>query len=248
MKSVFTILSRGWLLGVILVLPWLPVDPTYHLPLALHAEGFRDVFGRTWVHYLPLAFQSIVLHSFLSLGIGTSICLISAWIWTQASAQSRLWFLQFLDLWNAVPRIFWGLCLLEPTPAAAIGALALATVPFLLQVIFIHLQSLSESTAWAASLSLGATANQMFGVHVLPSVHRDIRLLIPSWTAQIIMIEAVWGFWGIGFSPSVEGFGSLLLQAREYAVEAPHLLWVSGIPLVVTILALQSLSKRPYAI
>ena len=93
----------------------------------------------------------------------------------------------------------------------------------------------------SSAYALGGKRTEIFWLHYRPELLSYIRLKLPSLIAQALLLEATLSFLNLGVPPGTISWGSLLAQAKDYLVEAPHIAWVVGIPLVFTLLSLQYL-------
>lgn len=74
--------------------------------------------------------------------------------------------------------------------------------------------------------------------HVLPLI---LPALLVTWTggwARSILTVSALGFLGFGVQPPAPEWGTMLLDARRYMVEAPHLMWAPGLAILFAVLTI----------
>jgi len=125
-----------------------------------------------------------------------------------------------------------------------IFALLIGSAPGLIRLTFARSQEILAQDFILASRSLGASFARIAFHHVIPAAINLCIVKAPSLFAHALIAEATLSFLGIGAPLGQETWGSLLLQGRDYLVEAPHIAAATGLPLVLMILALQLISER----
>lgn len=123
-------------------------------------------------------------------------------------------------------------------------SLALATLPSLTRLIYVRTRELMSEDYVLAARSLGAGPWRIMRYHLLPGVLGLSRVKAPNLFAAALMAEATLSFLGIGAPIGHDSWGSLLAQSKDYLIEAPHLAFGAGLPLVLTLLSLQALVNR----
>ena len=80
--------------------------------------------------------------------------------------------------------------------------------------------------------------------HILPLI---LPALLVMWTggwARSILAVSALGFLGFGMQPPAPEWGAMLLDARRYMVDAPHLLWVPGLAILFAVLSISLVGDR----
>ena len=249
--SKIQVFSALWLVFLCVLSPLYIKYPKFNLDIALSSSHTTDVFGRPLFALIPYAIRNSVWHAAGAIAIGYGLAMLFGALWIFLPAGTRESMMRYLDLWSTIPRILWAfLCVLifGQDRLTHVLMLTLVSVPFVLRMVS---WSLSDRTRFVlpvqASISLGASHRDLFRKHIFPTVHDEMVWLCPTWITQLMLLETSLTYLGVGLMPRDDSMGYLLIQAREYSVQAPYLLWWTGVPFVATILALQSFAKRPYA-
>ena len=122
-------------------------------------------------------------------------------------------------------------------------ALVLGSAPGLTRALWTRAREISaQEFVWAAR-SLGASPIRMAVRHYFPFLISITRVKLPSMLAHALLAETSLSFMGLGFPVGEESWGSLLAQAKDYLIEAPHISISVGAPLVLSLLALDFVSK-----
>ncbi len=114
-------------------------------------------------------------------------------------------------------------------------------VPGFARVAMIRSRELSLEGYVGAAFSLGSSPLHVYRRHVLPSLLELALLKLPNGIAGAILAEATLTFIGIGAPRQHETWGSLLLMSRDYLLEAPWVAGASALPLLLTLLSLNTL-------
>lgn len=89
-----------------------------------------------------------------------------------------------------------------------------------------------------AARALGLTPLQVLGRHVLPLVAAPIAVQAAFGAASAVVAEASLSFLGLGVPPPSPSWGSMLAEARNFVVEAPHLVVAPGLAITALVLLL----------
>ncbi len=123
-------------------------------------------------------------------------------------------------------------------------SMMIGSVPSLTRLILARSRELWIQDYVVASVASGATPLQTVWTHLTPGILDLIRVKLPFLFTATLLKEATLSFLGVGAPIGGDTWGSLLAQADDYLLEAPQIAIVSGIPLVLTVVALQILSDR----
>jgi peptide/nickel transport system permease protein len=151
--------------------------------------------------------------------------------------------LQFLLAFPSLLFAFMVAGLLGPGRATIAAALVLGSAPGLSRTLWARSREISKQEFIWAARSLGAGPLRLAFRHYLPHLASVARVKIPSMLAHALVAEASLSFLGLGFPVGEESWGSLLAQAKDYLIEAPHISLGVGLPLVLSLLALDAVSK-----
>lgn len=97
--------------------------------------------------------------------------------------------------------------------------------------------ALRERDFVRASHAQGASAARIMRVHILPNLSASIIVATTLSTGNIILLESVLSFLGLGIQPPLASWGSLLTNAQELIWEAPQLAFYPGLLIFITVIA-----------
>lgn len=123
-------------------------------------------------------------------------------------------------------------------------ALAIGTLPSFTRLITARARELLQEDYVHAARALGAGPVRLVWSHLTPALLSLCSVKLPGLFAHALLAEATLSFLGVGAPIGRDTWGSLLAQGKDYLLEAPHIAFAAGIPLVMTVLSLQLLSEN----
>ena len=215
-------------------------------PSGTWSLGF-DPFGRA---LLPLvaaaAGRSLGLALFLacfSLFLGTFLGALAAMVRSWPGRLLERLIEGLLALPPLLPALLTA-TILGASWASLILSILIGSLPAFARLTVTRTREILAEGFMLSAESLGGTPFWILRTHLLPPLIQLSSLKLPHLLAQAILSEATLTFLGVGAPRSAETWGSLLLQSRDYLLEAPHLAWATGVPLFLTILALLQLTSN----
>ncbi len=211
--------------------------------------GF-DPFGRNLVLVLLRAsavsgvfsLLVVLLSAFLSLFFGIAIALFPT--------PFRFSCLRVLELTLAFPSLLLALAwaaLRGPGWSTLLGSLLIGVLPSFTRMIYIRTRELLSEEFIHAASALGANQSWIALRHLLPALLSICSIKLPGLFAHALIAEATLSFLGVGAPVGSVTWGALLAQGKDYLIEAPRLMLISGLPLILSTLALQVLSESKTA-
>lgn len=88
-----------------------------------------------------------------------------------------------------------------------------------------------------AARAQGASAFRIMTVHILPNLMSPIIVATTLSVGNVILLESVLSFLGLGIQPPLPSWGNLLTGAQETIWEAPHLAFFPGMLIFATVIA-----------
>jgi len=88
-----------------------------------------------------------------------------------------------------------------------------------------------------AATALGASAPRIVLVHILPNVASPLIVATTLSIGNIILLESVLSFLGLGIQPPMASWGAMLTNAQEMMHESPLLAIYPGLLIFVTVIA-----------
>lgn len=97
--------------------------------------------------------------------------------------------------------------------------------------------SLKASDFVRAAEALGARPLRVMLVHILPNLATPVIVATTLSVGEIILLESVLSFLGLGVAPPLESWGGMLTGAEETIALAPQLALYPGLLILVTVVA-----------
>ena len=97
--------------------------------------------------------------------------------------------------------------------------------------------ALRERPFVLAAHAQGASALRVMTVHILPNLSSPIIVATTLSAGNVILLESVLSFLGLGIQPPIPSWGNLLTNAQELIWSAPALAFYPGILIFVTVIA-----------
>lgn len=98
--------------------------------------------------------------------------------------------------------------------------------------------SLKQRPFILAAQAQGATPLRVMGVHILPNLASPIIVATTLSAGNVILLESVLSFLGLGIQPPMPSWGNLLTNAQELIWNAPALAFYPGVLILITVIAL----------
>lgn len=97
--------------------------------------------------------------------------------------------------------------------------------------------TLRERPFVLAAVALGAGPGRIMAVHILPNLASPLIVATTLAAGNVILLESVLSFLGLGIAVPVPSWGNLLSNAQELIWEAPALAFYPGILIFITVIA-----------
>jgi len=88
-----------------------------------------------------------------------------------------------------------------------------------------------------AAIAMGASPLRVMLVHILPNLASPIIVATTLSVGEIILLESVLSFLGLGVAPPLASWGNMLTGAQETVALAPQLALYPGLLILVTVVA-----------
>lgn len=97
--------------------------------------------------------------------------------------------------------------------------------------------SVREHDYIRAAVALGAGPLRIMGRHILPNVVSPIIVATTLSVGNVILIESILSFLGLGIQPPLPSWGNMLTNAQELVWQAPALAIYPGLLIFITVIA-----------
>jgi peptide/nickel transport system permease protein len=196
----------------------------------------RDVFTRMLYAArtsLSVGFAVVIFSS----TIGTILGLTSGYFRRLDAPVSRL-----IDAMMAFPDILLAIALVAALGATAINvviALGIVYAPRLARVVRASTLVIRELPYVEAARALGVPTPVILIRHVLRNVTSPLLVQGTFIFANAILAETGLSFLGVGISPDIPTWGTMIATGRQYMDQAPWVMMFPGAAIVITVLSLQ---------
>ncbi|MBE7732212.1 ABC transporter permease [Devosia faecipullorum] len=209
-------------------------------PSWLHLFGTddlgRDIFtrvlysGRTSI---AVGFAVVIFASIIGVFMG----LMAGFFRKLDAPVSRL-----IDAMMAFPDILLAIALVAALGASAINvviALGVVYAPRLARVVRASTLVIRELPYVEAARALGVPTQVTLVRHVLRNITSPLLVQATFIFANAILAEAGLSFLGVGISPDIPTWGTMISAGRQYMEQAPWIMWFPGGAIIMAVLSLQ---------
>lgn len=149
--------------------------------------------------------------------------------------------MRFVDILLALPLIFLLLTiqvLLKPSIYNVMIVIGLTSWMGVARLVRGEILSLREREFVLAARAIGASAFRIITKHVLPNALGPIVVAATLGMGGAILTESVLSYFGLGVQPPQASWGSLLMDAQNYMIQAWWLAAIPGLFILITVLCL----------
>ena len=174
----------------------------------------RDIYSRL-IYGSRISMYVGIVSVLIGISLGTMIGISSAYVggWTDILIQ------RLVDALMGFPPIILALGLMAALGASVnnvVIALVVILVPGATRVIRSQALSIKELDYTLAAKSIGASSTRIMLRHMLPNVAATYIVLITLTLGFAIVVEASLSFLGVGITPDIATWGSMLELGREH--------------------------------
>lgn len=181
-----------------------------------------------------------------SLAIGVSIGVIAGYYQGGPLGfvdDAIMWFVTTI---NSIPTLFLLLIVASVLRAQKIGSSVLVLILILTLLGWTGTMRLVRGETLArreleytvAARAMGAGSWRIMFVHILPNIFSIIVVTLAIDVGSLILVEAALSFLGLGVRPPTPSWGNMLNNAQSFFDRGPHLVFLPGILIVITVLCL----------
>ena len=149
---------------------------------------------------------------------------------------------RLIDAMLAFPDILLAIALVAALGASATNvviALGVVYAPRLARVVRASTLVIRELPYVEAARALGVPTHVTLVRHVLRNVTSPLLVQATFIFANAILAEAGLSFLGVGISPDIPTWGTMISVGRQYLDQAPWIMWFPGGAIIITVLSLQ---------
>ena len=148
--------------------------------------------------------------------------------------------MRFMDVLLAFPSLLLSIAIvavLGPGLINALLAIAFVSIPVYARTVRASVLQVKEQDFVSASRALGASPLGILIGHVLPNAITPLIVQATLGIASAILSAAALSFLGLGAAPPTPEWGLMLGEERNSVFNAPHLVFIPGIAIMLTVLA-----------
>ncbi|MFI9456927.1 ABC transporter permease [Amycolatopsis sp. NPDC052450] len=243
------VITTGLLAVIVLAVIVLPfflpsvsaTDPVNRLlpPSAAHPLG-TDSFGRD-------VLARLVSGGRASLGLSALITLCAAFSGLVIGLISGFFraadavLMRVMDAWMSFPAIILAMALAISLGASIWTELIALTViftPFTARVIRSRVLGIAGRAYIGAARVSGMSKWKILVVHVFPNVLPLALVQVVILSAAAMLVDGAMSFLGLGIAPPTPTWGNMIAEGRSYLVQAPWLVIVPGVTIMVCVFLL----------
>lgn len=117
-------------------------------------------------------------------------------------------------------------------------ALSIGSIPGICRLIRSMVINLSDAEYIQAARAFGSSSIRIVLRHILPNAMGIIIVQATSMIAGSLIAASGMSFLGFGVQPPTAEWGVILSDARSYLLEAPYLMIIPGVTIVITAMAI----------
>ncbi|HTL29493.1 MAG TPA: ABC transporter permease [Tepidisphaeraceae bacterium] len=238
------------MIAIAVFAPWLgTIDPQAVAPIRRlkqpSAEFWfgSDMLGRD-------VYSRVLYGARVSLAIGIAVALFSTFVGLAIGLVTGFirWLdaivMRIMDGLMSIPPVLLAIALMALTRASienVILAITLAEVPRVVRLVRSLVLSLREEPYVEAAIAAGTSLPRILVRHILPNTVAPLLVQGTYVCASAMITEAILSFIGAGTPPNIPSWGNIMAEARSLFQIAGYLIFLPGIFLSLTVLAINLL-------
>lgn len=223
-----------------------PYDPAaqqlgmrYAPPSGEHLLGTDDL-GRDILSRLLFGARISLTVAFLAVGISVTLGTVLGAVAGYVGGRIDTVAMRFVDMVLAFPRLVLLIVILaafEPSVTLIVLVLGLTQWPGTARLVRGEVLSLRERDFIQAAKALGYSGPRIVLRHVIPNVLAPVVVAATLGIGNTVVLEAGLSFLGLGLSPPIPSWGTMIDSGRDVLQSAWWLSTFPGLAIVVTVLA-----------
>jgi peptide/nickel transport system permease protein len=227
-----------------IIAPYNPVANVYekiHQPPSVENWLGTDQFGRDILSRIIYGARTALLVGFVSSLVGATLGLLLGVASAYFGGRFDLIFQRVMDVFMAFPLIIMALAVVSIFGTGVQNVILAITIPFIprcARVVRASALAIREIPYVDAARALGFRHARIILRHMVPNVMAPYLIMLTSFMAQAILLEASLSYLGLGVQEPVPAWG-LMLQggAEEYAESAPWIAVFPGLAISLSVFA-----------
>lgn len=152
--------------------------------------------------------------------------------------------MRVMDIFLSIPILLLAIMIVSALGTSMLNlmiAIGLASMPTFARVVRASVLSVKDQEFVEAAKAIGAKNGNILIHHIIPNCLSPIIVQATLRVATAILSTASLSFIGLGIQPPAPEWGSMLASGRAYIRNAPHIVIIPGLLIMITILALNLL-------
>jgi peptide/nickel transport system permease protein len=230
--------------------PWIaPTDPNkLSMRYKFRPPGSEFLFGTD--NFGRSLWSRVIWGARLSMLIGSAVVLINAVFGTLIGALAGYFrwldngLMRVNDALMAFPAVLLAIAVaavLGPSIVDVIIALGIVFTPRTARIVRASVIVLREMEYVQAAIAAGAGHGRILRRHILPNAMAPLIVQLSFLFAVAVLTEATLSFLGVGAVPPTPTWGNIMAEGRQYISDAPWIIAIPGLALMITVLGLNLL-------
>ena len=186
----------------------------------------------------------------LSVEIGVAVVVLNAVFGTLVGAVSGYFsrldgpLMRLNDALMAFPAVLLAIgitAVLGPSTENVTIALAVVYIPRTARIVRASVLVLREAEYVQAAIAAGASHWRVLRTHIIPNALAPLIVQLSFLFAYAVLTEATLSFLGLGAVPPTPTWGNIMAEGRQYMRDAPWIITIPGVLLMVTVMGLNLL-------
>lgn len=210
----------------------------------LFSEGHvlgTDELGRDHLSRLlyggQISLGIAILGAFLSLGIGIAVGVFAGYHGGVID-DLVMWMVTTLNSIPGLPLLIIISAILSPSPLTLVFIFAVLGWTGTTRLVRAETYSLKEREYVISAHAIGASNLRIMFVHIVPNIFSLLIISLSQAMGGLILQESALSFLGFGVRPPTATWGNMLNGGLDYARRAPHLVFLPGLLITVTVFCL----------
>ena len=199
----------------------------------------RDIFARL-VHGARISLLVGVVAVCIALATGGTLGAIAGYF---GGVVDNV-IMRIMDIFLSIPILLLAIMIVAALGSSIVNlmiAIGLASMPTFARVVRASVLSVKDQEFVEAARAIGSKNSHIIFRHIMPNCLSPIIVQSTLRVATAILSTASMSFIGLGIQPPSPEWGAMLASGRGYIRDAPHVVVIPGLLIMITILALNLL-------
>lgn len=199
----------------------------------------RDILARL-VHGARISLLVGVVAVIIALATGGVLGAIAGYF---GGAADHI-IMRVMDIFLSIPILLLAIMIVAALGSSMINlmiAIGLSSMPTFARVVRASVLSVKDQEFVEAARAIGGRNGHIIARHIMPNCLSPIIVQATLRVATAILSTASMSFIGLGIKAPAPEWGAMLASGRAYIRDAPHVVTIPGLVIMITILALNLL-------